>query len=78
MQQQIQFQGHIDNGFIRVPEMYLKDMPATVVVTLSPIPKKRPAFKARTKDRPTSLDEFPALLNTDGWKFDREEANERR
>ena len=78
MQQLIQFQGRIDNGFIRVPEIYLKDMPTTVEVTLSPIPKKRPAFKARTKDRPTSLDEFPALLNTDGWKFDREEANERR
>ena len=27
---------------------------------------------------PSSIDEFPAILNTKGWKFSREEANERR
>jgi len=49
-----------------------------VEITLSPIPKSRPAFKARTKEKPISIEEFPTLLNTEGWKFNREEANERR
>jgi len=78
MNQLIQFRCRINNGLIRIPEIYLTDIPAIVEVTLSPIPEPRPAFKARTKGKPKTIDEFPALLNTQGWKFDREEANERR
>jgi hypothetical protein len=36
-----------------------------------------PSFLAKTKQKPSGIDEFPALLNTKGWKFDRDEANER-
>jgi len=78
MQQLIQFKGKIDNGLIHVPEIYLKDIPAMVEITITPIQKSRPAYKARLKDKPASIDEFPMLLNTSVWKFNREEANERR
>ncbi|GHV75706.1 hypothetical protein AGMMS49942_05270 [Spirochaetia bacterium] len=57
-----------DHGIIRIPEEYLKDISSTVKVIIftkndeSPPPKKT----------------FTAMkIHTKGFKFDREEANER-
>jgi hypothetical protein len=36
-----------------------------------------PSFLAKTEQRPSGIDEFPALLNTKGWKFSRDEARPR-
>jgi hypothetical protein len=32
---------------------------------------------AKTKQKLSGIDKFPALLNTKGWKISRDEANER-
>ncbi|MDR2713240.1 MAG: hypothetical protein LBB91_09045 [Clostridiales bacterium] len=74
----IQFETVVNGGIIRIPEQYMKLVPATVSVTLVPSEQKRPKFRPKTKDKPMSIEEFPAVLNTRGWKFSREEANERR
>ena len=78
MQQVIHFQSAVEGGMIRIPEQYRKQVSSTVEVTLAPVSQIRPKFRPKTKDRPLSIDEFPAVLDTTGWKFDREEANERR
>jgi len=74
----IQFETVVNGGVIRIPEQYMKLIPRAVNVTLVPAEKERPKFKAKTKSNPSDINEFPAILNTKGWKFNREEANERR
>ena len=74
----IQFEAVVNGGVIRIPEQYVKFVPAAVNVTLVPTEQERPKFRPKTKDKPFSIDEFPAVLDTKGWKFSREEANERR
>ena len=74
----IQFASTVENGVIHVPQQYIGKLPAKVKVTLAPA-DERPRFKPKTKERPESIEEFSALkLDTRGWKFNREEANERR
>jgi len=74
----IQFETVVNGGVIQIPEQYMVDAPYSVNVTLVPTGQERLKFKPKTKDKPLSIDEFPAVLNTKGWKFNREEANERR
>ena len=74
----IQFNTVINNGIIQIPKQYLKLVPLTVNVTLTSTEQERPKFKPKTKKMPFSIDEFPAVLDTKDWKFNREEANERR
>jgi hypothetical protein len=63
---------------IRIPEQYRSGISATVTVTLVNTDKPVPNFKSKTRKFPSSIDEFSELkLDTRGWKFDREEANER-
>jgi hypothetical protein len=64
----IQFETLINDGTIKIPEQYLDENPMEVIVTLLPV-NKRP--------KPKSIDEFPAILDTGNWKFNREEANAR-
>jgi hypothetical protein len=56
----------------------MKIVPSAVSVTLIPTIQTNPGFKPKSKSKPVSIDEFPAILDTKGWKFNREEANERR
>jgi hypothetical protein len=72
--QSIQFDAVVNGGIIHIPKQYLSYVTAAVKVTLTPVPQT----KLKSKTRPSSIEEFPAILNTKGWKFDREEANERR
>lgn len=79
MEQAIQFESVVESGTIRIPEQYSKNVPTVVMVTLAPV--KSPMIKMATKSKANtiSLGDFSALqINTGGWKFDREEANERR
>jgi hypothetical protein len=75
----IQFDTIVAGGAIQIPEQYLKLLPTNVNVTLVPSDKqKRAKFRQKTEDEPLNIDEFPAILDTKGFKFSREEANERR
>jgi hypothetical protein len=78
MNHAIQFETVVDGDIIRIPAQYKGQITASVCVTLMPADEFRLGFRPKTKDKPSSIDEFPALLDTRGWKFDREEANERR
>ena len=74
----IQFETTVENNLIRIPDKYINQVPSKVAVTLVDIEK--PRFRPRTKnEKPSSIEEFSDLkLDTSNWKFDREEANERR
>jgi hypothetical protein len=74
----IQFDSVVEGNIIRIPEEYMDQIPAMVTVTLTDAEKTR--FRPKTKkEKPASLEEFSDLkLDTSNWKFDREEANERR
>ena len=72
----IQFESAVEGNTILIPEQYLNQIPARVIVTLMDVEK--PRLKPKTRKELPSIDEFPAMLDTRGWKFNREEANERR
>ena len=72
----IQFESAVEGNTILIPEQYLDQIPARVIVTLMDVEK--PRLKPKTLKELPSIDEFPAMLDTRGWKFNREEANERR
>jgi hypothetical protein len=74
----IRFESVIEDNMIRIPEEYIGRIPSAVTVTLTLMDAERPRFRPKTKKELPSLDEFPAMLDTTGWKFDREEAHERR
>ena len=79
MQQAIQFETVIESGVIRVPEQYVKSIPASVVVTISPASEPFLVKGSKSKAGMLSDDNFRAMkIDTRNWKFDREEANERR
>jgi hypothetical protein len=72
----IQFESVIENGTIRIPKQYDSWGTTPVLVTIIPTTEAAPSFLAKTKQKPSGIDEFPALLDTKGWKFNRDEANE--
>ena len=72
----IQFESAVEGNVIRIPEHYIDQIPARVTVTLVDVEK--PRLKPKIRRELPSIDEFPAILDTRGWKFDREAANERR
>jgi hypothetical protein len=74
----IQFETVIVGNTIRIPEQYAREVPPAVKVTLVPAtePKIRYGLKAKAGALPTGY--FSAArIDTRGFKFDREEANER-
>ena len=72
----IQFESVVEGDVIRIPEQYVGQIPAMVAVTL--VDMEKPRLKPKKQQELPGIDEFPAVLDTSGWKFDREEANERR
>jgi hypothetical protein len=78
MQEAIQFETNVESGVIRIPEQYIRAVPATVKVTLVPVASPRVKAGEKAKPDALTLDDFSALkINTKGFKFNREEANER-
>ena len=71
----VQFESRVEGNVIRIPEEYIGQMPATVTVSFVDVEK--PRFRPKTRKEFPSIDEFPPMLDTSNWKFDREEANER-
>jgi hypothetical protein len=79
MQQAIQFETVIKSGIIHIPEQYVNTIPVAVRVTLAPVSESRVKMGVKSKAGALSSDDFSALkIDTKAWKFDREEANERR
>ena len=65
--QAVQFQTTSENGFIRIPDEYRKLVGLNVKVIV--VNEEQPD---------TGLDDlFPPVIDTKGWRFDRDEANER-
>jgi len=74
---QIQFDSVVNDGVIRIPEQYKNLLMQGIHVTVF----AHPAIEIVDKTKAGSLseDDFSEMkLDTRGWKFDREEANERR
>ena len=76
--QAIQFETVVNGNSIRIPEQYMGEIPYSVMVTLVPTSKTRPKLKPRAKAGELSIDDFTPFIDTRNFKFDREEANERR
>jgi hypothetical protein len=79
MEQAILFEATIESGIIKIPEQYIHVIPVEVRVTLVPLKAPRIKMGLKSKAGVLSSGDFTALrLDTRNWKFDREEANERR
>ena len=75
--QAIQFETAVNGNIILIPEQYRNMVPSKVHVTLIPTDLGMSKTRPKTKAIPSNIDEIPAVLDTKGWKFNREEANER-
>ena len=71
-----QFETTREGNLIRIPEQYMDKIPA--VITVSFVDVEEPQLKPKIRKELPSIDEFPPILDTRGWKFDRDEANARR
>jgi len=79
MRQAIQFDTVVERGIIRIPEQYIQELPSTVKVTVAPLNEPIIKIGAKSGAGMLSVDDFSALkIDTSNWKFNREEANERR
>jgi len=77
MQQTISFESVIEDDFIQIPEQYKTLFKKGVAVTV--VLNTPSAFMNKTGAGMLSFDDFTDMkLDTRGWKFNREEANERR
>jgi hypothetical protein len=75
----IQFESLVTDGVIKIPEQYMDKISSNVHVTIIDADEAKLNYRRKIKERPLSIDEFTDLkLDTRDWKFDREEANERR
>jgi hypothetical protein len=69
----VEFNSVIEGDIIRVPERYKNITGSTVRVTIMP------SEEIVTKRKTLGPEDFTELkIQTRGWKFDRDEANERR
>ena len=72
----IQFESRVEGNVIRIPEEYADAFPSGTNAIVS---NNRQKHDRKCKAEPRILlpDEFTAFIDTRGFKFDREEANER-
>jgi hypothetical protein len=63
----IAFQAKVENNAIPIPDIYKDLVVDKMFVTVSFAEKKKQITK----------ENFKPFINTEGWKFNREEANER-
>ena len=79
MQETIHFETTIESGIIRVPEQYIKSIPPVVMVTLAPVSDAKIMLGKKAQAGVLSPNDFTAMkIDTRNWRFDREQANERR
>ena len=73
----IQFESTVEGNLIRIPEEYAGAFHSGTNVIVRNNNKKR-IRKCRAEPRAILPGDFTAFIDTIGFKFDREEANERR
>jgi hypothetical protein len=74
----IHFETVVVENMIRIPEQYTEDVPAMVRVTLTPVSGTKIKHGTKAKAGMLSPEDFSAVkIDTKGFCFDREEANER-
>ena len=74
----IAFQSVVKNNSIQLPEQYRLDAEVPVFVTITLMAEDKPIIIPRRKTGPFTAANFSAAkIDTTGWKFNREEANER-
>ena len=74
----IQFETVVVDNMIRIPDQYTAEVPSSVRVTIMPAAESKIRFSPKSKAGKLPADAFTALkLDTRGYKFNREEANER-
>jgi hypothetical protein len=79
MGQAIQFESVVEGGMIRIPKRFLKTVPAAVNVILSPAADPKIHFAPKSGAGELSDYKFDAAkIDTRAFKFNRDEANERR
>ena len=75
----IQFESVVEGNVIRIPEKYLNTIYSGTKVTVLSHDSSKRLRSCRAEAGDLLPDDFTALkLDTIGFKFDREEANERR
>lgn len=74
--QSYEFHAKMENGFIRIPEKYRDKINSHVKVILLEEHSVRLSPEESNTRRRTDL-LSPMSIDTRGWKFDKEEANER-
>ena len=75
----IQFEAVVDDNIIRIPGKYRRKIRSGARVKVSTVETSDNDLKAKAKAGLLTVDDFTALkIDTRGFKFDREEANERR
>jgi C4-type Zn-finger protein len=75
-----EFKTIVEDNIIHLPEEMRGKISHAVKVTLSIEDEYSPSIVqgVNSKAGGLSIDDFQPFINTKGWKFDREEANERR
>ena len=74
--QAYEFYAKVENGFIRVPEEYSNKIKTNLkVILLEDLNSKPTDGESNILKRTDALS--PISIDTRGWKFDKEEANER-
>jgi len=76
----IQFETTVDveNNLIRIPEEYVDTIHPGIKATVRFSNNQKRIRKCRPEPRVILSDDFTTFIDTRGFKFDREEANERR
>ena len=75
----IQFEAVVDDNVIWIPGKYRRKIRSGARVKVSTLETSDNEFKAKAKAGLLTVDDFTELkIDTRGFKFDREEANERR
>ena len=75
----IQFEAVVDNNIIRIPGKYRRKIRSGARVKVTTVETSDNDLKVKAKAGLLTVDDFKALkIDTRGFKFDREEANERR
>ena len=72
----VQFESTVEGNLIKIPEEYADAFHSGTNVTVRNNNQKRNR-KCRAEPRVILPDDFTAFIDTRGFKFDREEANER-
>jgi hypothetical protein len=74
----VMFETDIKNHVIEIPEQYWGVVDSPAIVTITADVRRTAHIIPRTKKGPATLEDLgKPFIHTNGWKFNRDEANER-